>query len=51
MLFGEPERIDVDYEQWMHTKNQIVALEVLIKVQFAAIVILASCCGILMIRP
>lgn len=42
------ERIDVDYSDWMHQKNEIVALNVTIRVQFLAIVILAATLGFIL---
>jgi hypothetical protein len=42
------ERIDVDYSDWMHQKNEIVALTVTIRVQFMAIVILATALGFIL---
>jgi hypothetical protein len=42
------ERIDVDYSDWMHQKNEIVALNVTIRVQFLAIVILAAALGFIL---
>jgi hypothetical protein len=42
------ERIDVDYSDWMHQKNQILALTVTCRVQFLAILILACALGFIM---
>jgi len=39
------ERIDVDYSDWMHQKNEILALNVTIRIQFLAILILATALG------
>lgn len=42
------ERIDVDYSDWMHQKNEILALNVTIRIQFAAILILATALGFIL---
>jgi hypothetical protein len=42
------ERIDVDLSDWMHQKNQILALKVTCRIQFVAIIMLAVALGFLM---
>lgn len=43
------DRIDVEYADWLHQKNHILALQVTCRVQFAAIIILALALGFLMV--
>jgi len=42
------QRIDVDYSDWMHQKNEILALNVTIRIQFMAILILATALGFIL---
>lgn len=48
--FNHPieQRIDVDYSDWMHQKNEILALNVTIRIQFMAILILATALGFIL---
>ena len=48
--FNQPfeERIDVDYSDWLHQRNEILALTVTIRVQFLAILILAATIGFIL---
>lgn len=43
------ERIDVELSDWMHQKNQILALKVTCRIQFVAIIMLAVALGFLML--